>query len=202
MHRVSAPVAPPSRTYYLQIVRLRVLLQSGSTMAFKCISKLARSSARMCVSKPARSTPSISASTVHLQTPSIMASKSPSTLARSRPPSASPNSLDCGLEVHLQTRSIRASNCSSNLARRQPAGALPISLDHSLGVYPCVHSIVILGCTSRLGKLECVLCIMRCLSTPGSPKYILPVAESLPIIPVSPNVNILTGLDNQWQIMR
>jgi len=52
-----------------------------------------------------------------------------------------------------------------------------------------------LGHSSRhqgLGKIECVFGIMRwCLSTPGSSKYILPVAESIAVIPVSPYVYIL-----------
>jgi len=40
-------------------------------------------------------------------------------LARSRPPSTSPNLLDHGLQVHLQTRSITASECISELTPSQ-----------------------------------------------------------------------------------
>jgi len=39
----------------------------------------------------------------------------------------------------------------------------------------------------ELGKIKCALHIMRwCLSTPRSPRYIMPVAESISVIPVSP----------------
>jgi hypothetical protein len=38
----------------------------------------------------------------------------------------------------------------------------------------------------ELGNTECVFrYMMRCLSTPGSPIYILPVAQSISVIPVS-----------------
>ena len=43
----------------------------------------------------------------------------------------------------------------------------------------------------ELGKIECVFRIMRCcLSTAGSSKYILPVAESITVIPVKPYIYI------------
>jgi len=87
---------------------LRVRLQTRSITASNCIPKLPR-----------------------LQPPSsndhdlqVNISK----LARSRPPGASPNSLDHGLRVRLQTRSITASNCISKLARSRP----PSSHDHGL----------------------------------------------------------------------
>jgi len=54
----------------------------------------------------------------YLQTRSIVASKCISKLARSRPPSASPNSLDHCLKVHLKTRSITASKYIVNERRR------------------------------------------------------------------------------------
>jgi len=38
----------------------------------------------------------------------------------------------------------------------------------------------------QLGKIDCVFCIMRCLSTLEFPKYIPPVAQFISIIPVSP----------------
>ena len=57
---------------------------------------------------------------MHLQTRSIMASKCISELSPSRPPSASPNSIDHGLQVHLQTRSIGGSKCISRLTQLQP----------------------------------------------------------------------------------
>jgi len=45
------------------------------------------------------------------------ASKYSSNLAQSRPPSASPNSLNHGLQVHHQTHSITASKCISEFTR-------------------------------------------------------------------------------------
>ena len=48
----------------------------------------------------------------------------------------------------------------------------------------------------ELGKVERQFRIRRCLSTPGSLKYILPVAESITVIPVSPYVYIWRELDN------
>jgi len=54
----------------------------------------------------------------YLQTGSIAGSKCISKLARSRPPSASPNSLDHGLKVHLSTGSITASKYLVNERRR------------------------------------------------------------------------------------
>jgi hypothetical protein len=72
----------------------------------------------------------------------------------------------------------------------RPASASPNLLDHGLRVYPWGLVIVIARGTSKLGKIECGLCIMRCLSNPGSPKYILPVAESISDMPVTLNVYI------------
>ena len=67
---------------------------------------------------------------MHLQTRSIIASKCISTLARSWPPSASPSSLNHGLQVHLWVHLItRSSSASLN------------SLDHDLGVHLWVQSI-------------------------------------------------------------
>jgi len=90
------------------IDRFQVLLQSRSIIAYKCISKLAQS-------RP----PSASLS------------------SRSRPQSASPNSLDYGLQV----RTITASNCISKLARSPPQSASPNSLDHALQVHLSTRSI-------------------------------------------------------------
>jgi len=206
MNRVSAPIAPPFWTYCLQIDRLlstppiplghglQVHPQTRSIMASKCISKLARSQASSASPKLLDH---------GFQTRSITASKCISNNARSWPPSASPNSLDHSLQVHPQTRSIAASKWISKLARSRPPSASPKSLDYGLGVYPRVHLIVIFRRTSKLGKIESVFRIMRwCLSTPGSPTYILPVAESISIIPVSPNVYILRDLENTCHIMK
>jgi len=67
--------------------------------------------------------PSIDRLQVLVQSRSITASKCICKLARSRPPSAYPNSLDNGLQVHLQTRSITAIKCISRLARLRPASS-------------------------------------------------------------------------------
>ena len=80
------------------------------------------------------------------------ASKYSSNLAQSRPPSASPISLDHCLKMHPQTRSITASKCISKYARLLPPSASPNSLDHSLGVYLWVHSIFIFRRTSNCSQ--------------------------------------------------
>jgi len=114
-----------------------------------------------CISNPTRSQhPSVSLKSLDygLQVHIMSASKCISKLARSRPPSASPNSHDHGLQVHLQTHSKSSSQCISKLAWLQPPNSV-------------------------LYGLKRVLCIMRShLSTPVSPKYILPVAESISVI--------------------
>jgi len=66
------------------------------------------------------------------------ASKYSSNLTSSRPPSASPNSLNHSLRVHLQTRSITATKCISKLARLRP----PSSHNHGLQVHLWVHLIL------------------------------------------------------------
>jgi len=103
---------------------------------------------------------------VLVQTRSITVSK----LARSRPPSLSPNSLDHGLQAHLQSRSITA----SKLARSRPPSVSPNSLDYGLQVhlqtgsitasklarswppsaYPQTRSITAFKCISKLARLQ------------------------------------------------
>jgi hypothetical protein len=117
MNRFSAPVAPLSWTYHLQIGclqldRLLVLLQSLLIMASKCISKLTRS--RLPIASPNLLDCGLHE---HLQSCSITASNCISKLTGLRPPSASPNSLDRGLQVHLQTRSIMASESIREFSR-------------------------------------------------------------------------------------
>jgi len=63
--------------------------------------------------------PSFDRLQVLVQSRSITASKCISKLARSRPPTVSPASLDYGLQV----RTIMASKCISKLARSRPPGA-------------------------------------------------------------------------------
>jgi len=85
-------------------------------------------------------------------------------LARSWPPSASPNSLDRGLQVHLpnslddvvqvhlQTYSITLSKCISKLARLHRPSASPNSLDYGLQVHLWVHSTLASQCISKLAR--------------------------------------------------
>jgi len=84
------------------------------------------------------------------QSRSILASKCISTHAQSWPPSASPKSLDHGLQVHLQSRSIMASNCISNLAQLRSPSASPNSFDHGLQMYLQTRSITVFKCISKL----------------------------------------------------
>jgi len=99
-----------------------------------------------------------------------MALKCISNLARSQPPSASPNTLDHSLQVYLQTRSIAASKftraqpskCISKLARSRPQSASPNSLDYGLPVRTItafqVHrqprSITASECISNLAQFQ------------------------------------------------
>jgi hypothetical protein len=93
---------------------------------------------------------------------------------RLRPPSASPNSRNHGLQVLLGTRSIMtskfapswtpsaylktrlivASKCITKLARLHPPSASPDSHDHSLQVHLRAHSITALKCISTLARLR------------------------------------------------
>jgi len=63
------------------------------------------------------------------------ASKFLSRLARSWPPSISPNSLDYCLPVHFQTHSITASKCISKLTRLQPPSSSPNLFNYGLQMY-------------------------------------------------------------------
>jgi len=86
---------------------------------------------------------------VLLQSRSIIACyKCISRLAQSRPPSASPNSLDHGLPVHLQTRSITA----SKLARSRPPSAALTLLDLGLQVHLQTPSITASKCSSQFTR--------------------------------------------------
>jgi len=76
------------------------------------------------------------------------ASKYSSNLTSSRPPSASPNSVDHSLQVHLQTVSITATKCISKLARLRP----PSSHDHGLQMHLWVHSILASKCISEFTR--------------------------------------------------
>jgi len=90
---------------------------------------------------------------VLLQSRSIIACyKCISKLARSRPPSASPNSLDHGLQVQLSVHSITASKCISKLARsRHPSAALS-SLDLGLQVHLQTPWIMASKCSSQFTR--------------------------------------------------
>jgi hypothetical protein len=144
----------------------------------------------------------------------ITASKCNSKVAQLLPPSSHKH----GLHVHLQPRSIMASKSFSKLARVQPQCASLSSLEgesiwrdtrpwwtpHISWLYERLTTVredphklrrsTKLGKSAwdqEVGKIECVFRKMRwCLSTPGSHKYILPVAESISGIPGSPYVYI------------
>jgi len=73
---------------------------------------------------------------VLVQTRSITACKCIAKLVRLRRPSASPNTLDQGLQVRLQTRSMRASKCISKYARLR----LPNSHVHCIQVHISKHT--------------------------------------------------------------
>ena len=87
---------------------------------------------------------------VHLQTRSITASKCISEFSWSRPPSASPNSLNYGLWVHT----IRASKCISKLAQSSLSSAPPNSLDYPLQVHLWVSSITASRCISTFARSQ------------------------------------------------
>jgi len=139
MNRVSAPVAPPSRT---------------------TASRLTASTYRSTLAQswpPSVSPNSINHTCqVYLQTRTIMASKFTwsqpskfiSKLGRSRPQSASPNSLEYGLQVHLQIRSITAFRCISKLPRLRP----PSSHNHGPHVHLQTRSITISECISKFSR--------------------------------------------------
>jgi len=94
--------------------------------------------------------PSIDCLPVLVQTRSITASK----LARSRPPSVSPNSLDYGLQVHI-----------SKLARSCPPSVSPNSLDYSLQVHLHTRLITASKCISKLGRLRPLSVLQTCSIT-------------------------------------
>jgi hypothetical protein len=120
------------------------------------------------VSAPAMQ--SIDCLQVLVQTSSITAAK----LTGSRPPSASPNSLDytlqvriiiasnCispnsldhSLQVYLQTPSLTASKPMSKLTPLRPPSASPYWLDHSLQVHLQHCSITASKCISKLARLR------------------------------------------------
>ena len=98
-------------------------LQTPWIMACSCISILAR----LCY--PRLHDPGLQE---HPQTCSITNSKCISKLSPSRPPSASPNSLDYSLLQYLLTRVIKASNCLFKFARSQRPIASPNPQDRGL----------------------------------------------------------------------
>jgi len=93
---------------------------------------------------------------VYLQTRLITASN----LARSRPPSASPNSLDYACKfarpwppsAYLQTRSVTASTIESPNSLSRSRSASLSSLDHGLQVHLQTRSITASMCISKLSR--------------------------------------------------
>jgi len=105
---------------------------------------------------------------VLVQSHLIMASKCTCKLARSRPPSLSPNSLDHGLQVYHYTRSIMASksagsrppSASPNLhdygpqvhISKLPPSRPPSSHEQGLQVHLYTRSITISECISKFNR--------------------------------------------------
>jgi len=117
----------------LSIDRLQVLVQSRLITASKCISRLARLRParshdhwlQVDISRLARSRPpSVSPDLLDYVLPKCI-----SKLARSWSRRASLSSLDRGLQVHLEICSITASKCISKVARSQPGSISLSSLD-------------------------------------------------------------------------
>jgi len=176
LNRVSAPVAPPSRTIPSSASSSppispdhgrQLLLQPRSIIASKCISKLPqwRPTSSHHHGVPSDSPiPLGHGLIVHLQTRLIMASQftplRPSNclykLARSWPRSASPNTLNHSLQVYIQARSITASKfarswpskCISQFALSQPPSVSPNSLSYGLQVWTIISS----KCMSKLAQ--------------------------------------------------
>jgi len=155
MNRVSAPVCDFLSIYHLQTDHLQAVLHSEFIMAFKCISKLARS-------WPPSESPnlldySLQVRTIHgVQTYSITASKCITEFTQSRPPSASPNLFDHGLQVRiingLQTLSITASKCIPLFTRSRAICASWNLLIHCLQVHLSDNSISASKCISKLAQ--------------------------------------------------
>jgi len=136
INRVSAPVAPPSRTTASRLSASKYSSEFAPSWPPSAYLETCAMSASKCMSKLARSWPTnVSPNSldhglqVHLQTHLIRASPCISKLAQSRPPSASWNS------------SITASNRISNIARLRPRRASPNFPDHDPGVHHYFHSI-------------------------------------------------------------
>jgi len=130
MNRVSAAVAPPSKS-----------------TASKSSSNLARS-------LPASASPNLlnHGLPMHPWVHSISVSNCISNLAQSRPQSASLSSLNLGLQLHLQTRSITASQCISEFTQSWSPIASPSSRNHGLKLQLWVHSISASKCISKLTR--------------------------------------------------
>jgi len=134
MNRVSAPVAPPSRT-----TTSRLMVSSYS-------SYLARS-------WPSSASPDTLDYSLQVYLPTRLFKAS--TFASSRPPTASLNLLYHGLQVNLQCFSITASRCIFKLARSRPLSASPNSLNYSLQLYLQARSIMASECISKFTRSQC-----------------------------------------------
>jgi len=157
MNRVSASVRPVLPIYGLLIDNLQVLLHSRLIMAFKSISKLARSW------PPSASPKSLKLGLqVHLQTGSITASmiarSMTSKLIQLRHRPASLKSLNLRLQVHLQSRSVTASTFAQSMASK-PVGLWPpsaslSSLDLGLFVHLQTCSVTASKCISQFTRSQ------------------------------------------------
>jgi len=128
-------VSPNSLDYYLHVCTI---------MASNCISKLTRSQPPSVFGSS-----SIPASKFTWSWPTKHISKFP----RVRPPSASSNSLDYGLQVHLQTRSTMASKFNSELNLISASMCISELLALGLQMHLKTCSITASKCISELNNL-------------------------------------------------
>jgi len=133
----------------------------------------------------------------------ISASECISKPAPSRPPSASPNSLDHGLQVHHQTPYITASKCLSNLAWLQPPSVSPKLLQYGLAVHTitdcnCLsphsldHGLSVYFETRLMTPSKCIS-KLAWLRPPSSHDHALPVHFETHLITASKSISELTG---------
>jgi len=206
-----AQLRPPSASPHLLDYSLQVYLHTRTITASKCIATLAWSQPPSA-SPHSRN----HGLRVHLPTRSIAVSNCISKLARSRPRSVSLSSLDHGVVEGRQPIIKPPPHLTWDLNgilekgrfwfeehrkrvrgfERIPGHDEPHKLRGSMNAWQeCVRNhkncvdLWKLGKSvwdQKLGKIECGFHIMRWLSTPGSPRYILSVAESISILHVSP----------------
>jgi len=132
-----------------------------------------------------------------------MASRCISKLARSQPPSVSPNSHDYGVQVCTVT----ASKCISKLAQSRPPSVSPNSLAHGLRVHLQTRSITACKCTCNTSKkyfrlggispLEWMGSVRAIRDTPVA-DYSMPGVNSTRRVPYRPLISVSPFLLVLW----